>query len=540
MALHAIGLDLEPLPGASGLVSPVGLADPGDGSGRLFIVEQGGTIRIWQNDALLPEPFLTIPAEELACCNERGLLALAFHPDFATNGYFFVNYTEPEPVDPPSCPPPESGAGCNENSVVARFRVQSFVDPPSGDPNLADFATEERILRYNQPFGTHNFGELRFGPDGYLYIGSGDGGSEGDPLDFAQSVSTLLGKILRIDVDAMPPPDHGLCGDSPQAYAAPPGNPYLGAEGCDEIWHLGLRNPWRFSFDRETGDMFIGDVGQRVREEIDFRPAGSPGGANWGWRCYEGTSAYNTTDCGELGDYLSPIYEYQHFARCAVTGGFRYRGSLHPQLVGYYLFADYCSGEIWSAVPTGSGGWTVFGPHYDATFRIPSFAEDAAGELYVIGYDNGIVYRLVENGGTPTATITPTATPSPTATASPTATPTPLPSRFDVDLDGQPDSLTDGVIILRWLFGFRGDTLITGSVAPGCLRCEAPEIESYLASLAVDLDVDGNSVTDALTDGALVLRWLFGFRGPALVAEAVAPECTRCEPEEIDAYLEAL
>ena len=157
-----------------------------------------------------------------------------------------------------------------------------------------------------------------------------------------------------------------MCGDSPQAYAAAPGNPYLGAEGCDEIWHLGLRNPWRFSFDRETGDMFIGDVGQRVREEINFRAAGMPGGANWGWRCYEGTFAYNTTGCGAPGDYLSPIYEYDHFSRCAITGGFRYRGSLHPQLVGYYLFADYCSGEIWSAAPAGGGGWTVFGPHYDA------------------------------------------------------------------------------------------------------------------------------------------------------------------------------
>ena len=198
--------------------------------------------------------------------------------------------------------------------------------------------------------------------------------------------------------------------------------------------------------------------------------------------------------------------------------------------------------------------WTVFGPHYDATFKISSFAEDAAGELYVIGYSSGIVYRIVENGGTPTPTLTPTATRTPTVTltptptptvtstpsTTPTATPTPLPSRLDVDLDGQPRSLTDGVMVLRWLFGFRGEILIAGTVAPGCFRCEAPEIEAYLASLAVDLDVDGNGVTGALTDGILVLRWLFGFRGLALVAGVVGPECTRCEPGEIDAFLEAL
>jgi glucose/arabinose dehydrogenase len=352
----------------------VALADPGDGSGRLFIVQRGGTIRIWQAGALLPGNFLSIAVD--ASGGEEGLLGLAFHPDYTSNGYFFVNYTA-------------AGTG----TVIARFQVQSAELPGTGSPNFADPATEDRLLTFPQPFENHNGGDLHFGPDGYLYVATGDGGDGGDPQDNAQDTGNLLGKILRLDVDASPPQDHDLCGINPQAYAAPADpldelrrNPFVDADGCDEIWHYGLRNPWRFSFDRQTGDIFIGDVGQGEREEVDFRTAGNPGGANWGWRCYEGNNTYNTTGCGPIGNYLFPIHDYANSgsSRCAVTGGFRYRGTAVPTIAGAYVFADYCTGEIWTATESG-GAWTVTLAE-DAPFNVSSFGEDAAGELYVIRY----------------------------------------------------------------------------------------------------------------------------------------------------------
>jgi glucose/arabinose dehydrogenase len=544
---RSISLNLQQLPGATGLSGPVGLVDPGDGSGRLFIVEQSGRIRIWKNGAILSPAFLTIPAADIAAGGELGLLGLAFHPDFASNGYFFVNYTEPEPVDPPSCP---DGASCNQNTVIARFRVQSKVDPSNGSPDFADYATEVRLLRYNQPYANHNGGDLRFGPDGYLYISTGDGGSGGDPHGFAQSTSTVLGKILRIDVDASPPPGHGLCGIEPQAYAAAPGNPYLGAAvaGCDEIWMTGLRNPWRISFDRSTGDLFIGDVGQSSREEIDFRAAGAPGGANFGWRCYEGSAAYNTAGCGPAASYLSPIHDYGHSSgRCSVTGGFRYRGSVYPNLAGWYVFADHCTGEIWTATPSGGTAWTVAGPHLDAATSISSFGEDAAGELYVVGYGTGTIYRLQETSGAPSPTPTPTRTPTPTPTATPTrtptrtstptATPTSQPSALDVDGNGVTSALSDAILTLRWLFGFRGDALVAGAVGEDCVRCTATQIETYLASISVFLDVDDNGERAPLADGVLIARWLLGFEDQALTSGAIGAGCKRCTAAEIIAYL---
>ncbi len=374
---RSITLALQQLPGATGLSAPVAIVDPGDGSGRLFIVEQPGTIRIWQNGALLPTAFLTIPAATISCCDERGLLGLAFHPDFENNGYFFVNYTE---RDPPSCSP-SPGPGCALNTVIARFTVQSIVDPVNGSPNFADYATEVRLLRFNQPFSNHNGGDLHFGSDGYLYISTGDGGSGGDPNNYGQNISSLLGKILRIDVDATPPAGHGLCGIQPQAYAAAPGNPYLGGQvaGCDEVWHIGLRNPFRFSFDRSNADIFIGDVGQGSREEIDFRASGAAGIANWGWRCYEGNSDHNLAGCGPIGNYLFPIHDYGHTAgRCSVAGGYRYRGNVYGNLAGVYLFGDYCTGEIWSLTQGGGGVWTVAGPHLDNGFPSPRSARTRA------------------------------------------------------------------------------------------------------------------------------------------------------------------
>jgi glucose/arabinose dehydrogenase len=555
-ARPAITLNLQQLPGATGLSSPVAIVDAGDGSGRLFIVEQAGRIRIWRNGALLATPFLSIPAAEIACCGERGLLGLAFHPDFDQNGYFFVNYTEPEPAELPSCP---SGAFCNENTVIARFQAQSVVDPINGSPDLADFSTEVRLFKFNQPYSNHNGGDLHFGPDGYLYIASGDGGSGGDPHGYGQSTSSLLGKILRIDVDSTPQPGQGLCGVEPQAYAAAPGNPYLGAQvpGCDEVWHIGLRNPFRFSFDRSNGDIFIGDVGQGAREEIDYRPLGTAGIANWGWRCYEGNLANNLTGCGPIGNYLFPIHDYAHASgRCSVAGGYRYRGSAYGNLAGLYLFADYCTGEIWTLTQGAGGAWTVDGPHVNASFSISSFGEDAGGELYVVAYSTGAIYRIQETSGTPsptpTATRTPTRTPSPTATrtptpsrtptrtATPTVTPTPMPSMLDIDDDGAPTALTDGVIVVRAFFGFQGDPLIENAVGPGCDRCTAAEIEAYLDSIAGELDIDDDGAMLPLTDGVLILRWLLGFRGDSLVAGALGPGCKRCTPGEIETFLSGL
>ena len=484
------------------------------------------------------------------------MLGLAFHPDFATNGYFFVNYTEPEPVNPPSCP---NGAFCDQNTVIARFQVQSKAQA-GGDPNFADYATEVRLLRFNQPYANHNGGDLHFGSDDYLYIASGDGGSGGDPHDFGQNISSLLGKILRIDVDATPPAGHGLCGIEPQAYAAAPGNPYLGAQvqGCDEVWHVGLRNPFRFSFDRSNGDVFIGDVGQNSREEIDFRALGASGIANWGWRCYEGNSPHNTNGCGAIGNYLFPIHDYAHGSgRCSVTGGYRYRGSVYGNLAGVYLFGDYCTGEIWSLTQGAGGAWTVAGPHLDNPFSISAFGEDASGELYVVAYSTGVIYRIQETSGTPsptptrtrtpTATRTPTrtSTPTPTATATrtptpsrtPTRTATPLPSILDIDGNGTPNALTDGILVLRWFFAFRGDPLVAGATDSNCERCTAPEIEGYLASISGDLDIDGDGVEQPLSDGILIVRWLLGFRGQSLISGAVAEGCTRCTAGAIESFL---
>ncbi|HVR31037.1 MAG TPA: PQQ-dependent sugar dehydrogenase [Thermoanaerobaculia bacterium] len=545
--VRPITVGVEALPGASGLSSPVALADPGDGSGRLFIVQQGGLVRIWQNGALHATPFLNITSK-ISSGGERGLLGLAFHPDFASNGYFFVNYTEPEPVNPPGCP---DNAPCDWNTVIARYQVQSFVDPVNGSPDFVDPATEVRLLHFNQPYGNHNGGDLHFGPDGYLYVSTGDGGSANDPHDYGQNLSSLLGKILRIDVDAAPPAGHGLCGVEPQAYAAPSGNPYLGAAvaGCDEIWHLGLRNPWRFSFDRNAGDMFIGDVGQGAREEINFRAAGSGGGANWGWRCYEGVNAFNSAGCGPIGDYLFPFHDYSHSSgRCSVTGGYRYRGTQYAAMQGYYLFADYCTGEIWNASQGGGGAWTIAGP-LDLAFSISAFGEDSAGELYVLAYNTGVVYRVIETSSptaTPTPTRTPTRTPTPTptatATATATATPTPTPTStpqpavLDVDGNGEVKPLTDGVLVVRWLFGFTDEALTFEAIGDGCVRCSPEQVESYLATLSGQLDVDGDGYEKPLSDGVLVLRYLMEKRGDELVSGA----CEGCSADDVEAHLEPL
>lgn len=335
---------------AGGLERPVDIQPAGDGSGRLFIVEQPGRIRVLQDGALLPAPFLDIVFEVGSSGNEQGLLGLVFHPQYAQNGRFFVNYTD-----------------LNGDTVIARFQV-------SGDPNAADAASETRLLFVDQPRANHNGGALAFGPDGYLYIGLGDGGSQGDPNGNGQNKTALLGKILRLDVDSADP------------YAIPSDNPF-----GSEIWAYGLRNPWRISFDRVTQDLYIGDVGQGSWEEIDFLPAGSAGGANFGWNIMEGDQPYSGGDTAGL---TGPVATYAHAANpggCSVTGGYVYRGDALPEWQGIYLYGDYCTGVIWGLLHT-EAGWRSQAM-FQSGLRVSTFGQDEAGELYVADL-GGSVYRL--------------------------------------------------------------------------------------------------------------------------------------------------
>jgi glucose/arabinose dehydrogenase len=358
-SLAAINIDVKLV--ASGLASPVAMSHAGEGSGRLFVVLQGGRIVIFDGAQVLSPPFLDITSLVLSG-GEQGLLGLAFHPNYEGNGFFYVNYT--------------NIAG---DIVIARYSV-------SGDSNRADPSSGAILLTIpHQPFSNHNGGQLQFGPDGYLYIGVGDGGSGGDPQDNGQDLGTLLGKILRIDVDGGAP------------YAIPPDNPFVGTAGAlDEIWAWGLRNPWRFSFDRLTGDVFIGDVGQASWEEIDFQPANSTGGENYGWRLMEGNNCFNPpTNCND-GTLTLPILQYGHtLGRCSVTGGYRYRGSANPDLEGMYFYGDYCTGRIWGAQEDGMGGWTTT-ELLDRSFLISTFGEDEAGELYVADFSQGVIYQIVQ------------------------------------------------------------------------------------------------------------------------------------------------
>jgi glucose/arabinose dehydrogenase len=375
----AQGLALDTSLLVSGLVRPLGIVDPGDGSGRLFLVEQDGRIRIWNGASLEPAPFLDLGAA-VTCCGEQGLLGLAFHPEYAANGTFFVNYTR-------------TVLG-QLQTVISRFSVSD------GDPDVADPDSEHILLTVDQPNGNHNAGDLAFGPDGYLYVPLGDGGGSGDPGENGQDLSTLLGSILRIDVDS--PPDPGL------AYAIPPDNPFVGVSGArPEIWAYGLRNPFRVSFDRASGDLWIGDVGQNAWEEIDLQPASSAGGENYGWDCREGAHDYTGVDNDGLAgcagsSFTDPVLEYAHddgTGRCSVTGGYRYRGDAEPRLRGVYLYADFCSGEIFGTVPRCDGVWESR-VLVDAGFNITAFGQDAGGELYVTERVNNpdpdsAVHRLV-------------------------------------------------------------------------------------------------------------------------------------------------
>jgi glucose/arabinose dehydrogenase len=318
-----------------------------DGSGRLFVIEKLGRIRIIKNGQLLPDPFLDITDRVKEDGNEQGLLGLAFHPNFSQNGYFFVNYT-----------------GKGGDTFISRFQA-------NGD--IASSGSELNLLKIKQPFPNHNGGALTFGPDGFLYAGLGDGGAAGDPFGNGQSLDTLLGKILRMDVNSKEP------------YAIPADNPF-----GNEIWAYGLRNPWRISFDKQTGDLYIADVGQGDWEEVDFVPAGSPGGMNFGWNVYEGNHDYQNK--GTTGNYVFPVVEYSHAeGGCAVTGGYVYRGSM-PEWNGIYLYGDYCTGKVWGLIKSGNQ-WqsqALFETHV----LITSFGQDENGEIYLVS-DDGKVYQMV-------------------------------------------------------------------------------------------------------------------------------------------------
>jgi len=344
----------------SGLSSPLYLTAPSGDLSRLFVVEQTGGIRIIKDGALLPTPFLDI-STKITAGGEQGLLGLAFDPDYASTGRFVVHYTD-----------------TNGDTHLSQFTVSS-------DPDVADPASEQVILTADQPYSNHNGGQVLFGPDGMLYLGLGDGGSEGDPQGRGQDLSDLLGSILRLDVRSTSP------------YSVPPDNPFVGQAGVQpEVWSYGLRNPWRFSFDRTTGDLYIGDVGQDSFEEVDVAPAaaGSGKGLNFGWNIMEGTHCYNASACNQSGLTL-PVLEYPHSEGCSVTGGYVYRGSVIPALQGLYFFGDYCQGTVRSfRYQGGSATELTDWPTLRPGGSITSFGEDAAGELYVV-IQSGSVFKIV-------------------------------------------------------------------------------------------------------------------------------------------------
>lgn len=362
--------------------APLAVRHAGDDSGRIFIVTRAGKIYIHDGNQLLSTPFLDI-SDRVRSGGERGLLGLDFHPEFAVSssihkGEFFVNYSDRTGGD----------------TVIARFKV------PAATPNVADAGSEDILLEVDQPYSNHNGGDIHFGADGYLYIGMGDGGSGGDPEDYARHLENdkatnseeesygLLGKMLRIDVNGSTP-GSGACGLVGN-YGIPASNPFVGTSGaCAEIWAYGLRNPWRWSFDRFTHDLIIGDVGQNTWEEVDFQPASSGGGEYYGWSCMEGNHTFKADRCDSTLR-VDPILEYAHSEGCSVTGGYRYRGPIQD-MNGIYIYGDYCSGSIWFAERQG-GTWTA-SVWKASGLNISSFGEDEEGNVYVVD-SNGAVYRF--------------------------------------------------------------------------------------------------------------------------------------------------
>ncbi len=363
LAVSAASIQLTKVAGS--LSQPVFVTSANDGSGRLFIVEKTGAIRILQGGSVLATPLINL-SSKVSRGDEQGLLGLAFHPRFTSNRKFYVDFTD-----------------VHGNTVIREYKVSPT------NPNRVQAGSGRRILRIDQPYANHNGGMIAFGPDGYLYIGMGDGGSGGDPGNRAQRTNTLLGKLLRINVNGT---------TATHSYKVPGSNPYVGRPGRNEIWQRGLRNPWRFSFDRATGNLWIGDVGQARYEEVDRAKKTSTGagrGVNWGWHVMEGFHCYQpATGCNKTGK-RRPLLNYSHASngRCAITGGYVYRGSAIPALRGWYVFGDYCSGEIFAVPSTASSAPGKVVLHGPGGGQISSFGESQSGELYVV-YLGGSVYRI--------------------------------------------------------------------------------------------------------------------------------------------------
>jgi glucose/arabinose dehydrogenase len=363
-AAYAVGhlaISLVRKPGT--FSSPVLVTNAGDGTNRLFVVEQGGRIRIIDGPTAIASPFLDIQTW-VSCCGERGLLGLAFDPAYKTNRRFFVDYTDK-----------------NGDTIIASYRASAT------DPNHAS-TTQTLILKIAQPYSNHNGGMLAFGKDGYLYIGMGDGGSAGDPGNRAQNKDSLLGKILRIDINHV---------TSTRKYSNPPTNPFVGKAGSDRVWAYGFRNPWRFSFDRTTGDLWVGDVGQNRYEEVDraTKAGGAGKGRNYGWRVVEGSTCYKpSSGCSKTGK-THPLATYNHSKGCAVVGGYVYRGTAYPAMAGAYLFGDYCSGRIWALKANGASSSQTPVQILSSGMLISSFGEGENGTLYLTDLANGGVYQIV-------------------------------------------------------------------------------------------------------------------------------------------------
>ncbi|HSG99549.1 MAG TPA: PQQ-dependent sugar dehydrogenase [candidate division Zixibacteria bacterium] len=427
-------VDLTTEPFATGLDNPVFLTAPPGDSTRIYIVEQTGRIQLYKN-GVYAGVFLDLTAKVVVDF-EQGLLGLAFHPQFPDSPYFYVNYTAP-------------GGGPAGHTVVSRFTID-------GSPDLADTA-ESIILTQDQPQANHNAGMLAFGPgDGYLYIALGDGGGFGDQhgaVGNGQDQTTLLGKILRIDVDGAAP------------YAIPPDNPFIApVDTLPEIWALGLRNPWRFSFDRETADLWIADVGQQTWEEIDFEAAGSSGGVNWGWRLREGAHCYNpASGCDPGGITTDPLFEYSHDSgRCSISGGYVYRGCVMPELQGTYFYGDYCSGEVFSL--RNVGGVPIDAQTHFTLSQVTSFGEDAAGEIYVCQLTGDVVK------------IVPAAPMAPCGSCCAVA--------GDANHDGAAN-IADATTLIAWIF--------SGGAAPYCLD---------------EADADGSNANN-IGDVTTLIAWIF-------------------------------
>ena len=358
-----VRLRLEPV--YEGFESPVFLTHAGDGSQRIFVVEKTGKIWVIVDGVVQPAPFLDVSEKITTAGNEQGLLGLAFAPNFLESGYFFINYTD------------RQGA-----TTVERYTVAG------SDANQADPQSAFTVLKAPQPAANHNAGMLDFGPDGYLYVPLGDGGAANDRFGNGQNPNILLGKILRLDVTSTPA----------QPYRIPADNPFVdanwnGQDVRDEVWAIGLRNPWRTSFDRQSGAFWVADVGQNQIEEINVLQPGAPGGENLGWPIMEGGSCFSVADCDRSGLTL-PVAEYTHAAgNCSVTGGYVYRGAAIPQWQGIYFYGDYCSGRIWALAPMEVNGWAN-AEIMDSDLALSSFGEDEAGELYALDYARGVVYRL--------------------------------------------------------------------------------------------------------------------------------------------------